>query len=52
MPENPQYRDWETSDRSVAYLEERIKRFAKKHGESDEVIKILPKLRRFEESVS
>lgn len=54
--ESPSYRDWETSDRSLKYLEERIARF---YVETDKETAgktpkphLLPKLRRFEPTVS
>ena len=44
-------RDWETSDKSMRYLEERIKKFMSKTGDPEERL-YAPKLSRFEGSVS
>ena len=53
-PENPGYRDWETSDKSIRYLEERIKNFTTKTGEivGQPPPGRLPKLQRFQAGVS
>lgn len=54
--ESPSYRDWETSDRSLKYLEERIARFyvetEKETAGRTPKPPLLPKLRRFEPTVS
>ena len=48
-PENPSYRDWETGESSVTYLEDRITKFNQKQAEYLErpEPKCLPKLTRF-----
>ncbi len=46
--ENPSYRDWQTSDRSLAYLEQRIRNF-RAHREPTFVT--LPSLSRYESKV-
>ena len=55
--DSPSYRDWETSDRSLKYLEERIARFYVETdkdapGKIRKSPPLLPKLRRFEPTVS
>lgn len=49
--ENPEYRDWETSDKTLAYLEERIKNFNVSERKQWTPVK-LQKLARFEKGVS
>ena len=49
--ENPDYRDWETSEKSMDYLEERIQKFHS--GACDNLKPIqLPRLARYENAVS
>ncbi|ELT94707.1 hypothetical protein CAPTEDRAFT_209368 [Capitella teleta] len=49
-PENPRYRDWETSEHSIRYLEERVRNFTTKTGKivGQPPPARLPKLQRFQ----
>jgi hypothetical protein len=48
--ENPAYRDWETSERTLTHLEQRVLAFTQR--QTTEKVTGLPKLRRFEADVS
>ena len=52
--ENPSYRDWETSDNSMTYLEEKVKDFILRQNVNTkkETLSSLPKLQRYECKVS
>lgn len=52
LAEHPAYRDWETSEQSLGYLERRIQQFALSYGAEKGQVTTLPKLKRFEVPVS